>query len=438
MLKRLVYSNTSVSLLTNVGTALLGLITFSLMTRWMSKSDMGDWLFFMSIFLLFDLVRGGMLQMALVRLKNQPENKEEEILGSSWLMTLVLTLLITTASVIFYLIAWFCQWEAIYFQIAFWMPLILLVGIPYNMGLWVFQADASFSKALIIRFVLLFTFLGGLAFFYFNNSLDLYACFIAYAASYLFAGLTVFLIKGGGLRHIRKTRKYLVLEIFHFGKFSMATVIASNLLRTSDTLILRFCMGPSAVSLYGVPFKFIELLEMPLRSVVSVFIPKMAKAAGQQDGGKEAARIYMSYTGVMTLLFIPVVLVTVLLAGFIITTISGEEYLSSAVLLRILIVYCLFLPLDRFSGVALDMLNRPAINFRKVCLMLSINVIGDLAAIYFFNDLRAVAAVSILTFFSGLVFGNLYVAKLIPVSFRQSLQMGFKDLLNAKSKILAR
>lgn len=78
-----------------------------------------------------------------------------------------------------------------------------------------------------------------------------------------------------------------------------------------------------------------------------------------------------------------------------VTILGGEEYRETASVFRIFCFYGLLLPIDRFTGVALDSVNMPKQNFIKVVYMTLSNIIGD--AIVVFGLYYVVIISSVLT-----------------------------------------
>ena len=82
-------------------------------------------------------------------------------------------------------------------------------------------------------------------------------------------------------------------------------------------------------------------------------------------------------------------------------------------------IYNLILPIDKFSGVVLDSLNLPAINFKKVGLMCTINLVFDIIVIIYFKSVVSIAYVSILTFTFGTLYSLYMVKKHLMLSVRK-------------------
>ena len=217
-----------------------------------------------------------------------------------------------------------------------------------------------------------------------------------------------------------------------FGKYTTFTLIGTNLLRSADTLIISLSpLGTAAVALYSIPMKLTELQQIPLRSFVATAFPKMSKASIQ---GKvyEVKDLFYTYSGAMSLLFVFVSLVTFIFADFFVMILGGRQFLgtdpitgfNTANIVRIFSVYGLLLPIDRMTGVCLDSINKPDINFIKVLYMVIVNVIGDLVAIFIFKSLALVAVGSILFTILGIWVGFYYLSRELSLHYLQIFTNG--------------
>jgi O-antigen/teichoic acid export membrane protein len=225
------------------------------------------------------------------------------------------------------------------------------------------------------------------------------------------------------IKTVRFATKEKMKELFNFGKFSMGTIMGSNLLRSSDTLIIGFMLGPTQVATYAIPLKLIEVIEILLRSFVGSAMPEMSKYAAPEYRANLRAMFY-KYAGLLSILLLPLIIGCVFFADSMVLLLGGAQYAESANILRILALYAAFLPLDRFSGITLDIIGKPQLNFVKVILMLIVNVTGDLLAVHFIGNIWGVAAVSILTFLTGVLFGNYFLKKYLHHSIRETLNTG--------------
>jgi O-antigen/teichoic acid export membrane protein len=236
--------------------------------------------------------------------------------------------------------------------------------------------------------------------------------------------------KQDGLAFIKKSTRKARKEMINFGKFSMGTLIGSSLLKSADTFIIGLSpvLGSTGIAQYAIPLKLTDLLGIPLRSFTMTAFPKMSKKSIEKDieGLKNT---FYAYSGAITFLFIPVAVLGFIFAEELVWFLGGNEYSDSipllATIFRIFSFYSILLPIDRFTGVALDSINRPKFNFYKVVIMATANVVGDLIAVFWFKSLEAVAIVTVFFTIIGIVAGYFYLNKVITIEFRKIITEGF-------------
>ena len=129
-----------------------------------------------------------------------------------------------------------------------------------------------------------------------------------------------------------------------------------------------------------------------------------------------------------------------LLADVPIRLIGGAKYAGTeaANLLRIAIGMAILFPIDRFSGVALDVLGKPRLNLLKVFLMLAINVVGDFVGIRLCGNVYGVALASFPTILAGFLFGYFLLNKSLPVTISQVLRVGLVECRLLLRRLLGR
>ena len=114
---------------------------------------------------------------------------------------------------------------------------------------------------------------------------------------------------------------------------------------------------------------------------------------------------------------------------------GGADYIDSVIIFQIFLIYALLLPLDRFSGVTLDAINKPNLNMIKVFFMATANIIGDIIAISVFDSLEAVALVTIVNVLVGVLVGNWLLKREIGIKIPLVYSTGFKELKGYLRKI---
>jgi len=168
----------------------------------------------------------------------------------------------------------------------------------------------------------------------------------------------------------------------------------------------------------------------------------MSKASihGKVD---ELKKLFYTYTGAITYLFVGVSLVTFVFADFFVLLLAGKSFLQNnpdanqaITIVRIFSLYGLLLPLDRMTGIGLDSINKPGVNALKVLIMVLVNIAGDLIAIFVFNSLLLVAISSILFTIMGIWLGMYFLNKELHLRYRDIFSAGvqfYKSILNKVS-----
>jgi len=259
--------------------------------------------------------------------------------------------------------------------------------------------------------------------------------------SAIITSLTAILAGWAKIKAIPARTRECIKELINFGKYSVGTSISSYLLRSSDTLIIKFMfVNPTVVAIYYLPQRLNEIIEIPLRSFISTALPAMS-AAIHRDDKRHATFIMKKYAGILTVLLIPVSIAAIIGADLAIGLIGGKNYVNTnaANIFRIFMSFAILLPVDRFFGITLDILNKPQINMTKVILMLIVNVVGDFAGIYITHSLYGVALSSIFTFLVGIIYGYWMLKKYLNFTMMDIFKLGVIEtkliIMNTINKI---
>jgi len=409
---RILKTDNFLSLTGNFVFAFLGFACIFLLARTLNKSEFGEYVIYLSGMSLFEMIRSGITSTPLVRFLAGATDPDEQkrLIGASWFLSILVTIggiiLLYSALLLFH-----GPIQSKGFGLFFtWYPVLSIIILPLNTSLSILQANKKFGNILALRGLNMFTFFIFLIINYFWLHLDLFWIVVAHQSSHLIAGFFS-LVKGwAAISTIRFTTRDHLKSQLKFGRFSLVTLIGSNLLKSSDTFIIGIMMTSADVAYYSIPIKLIEIIEIPIRSFVSVAFPSMSKASRLNDV-KEVRSIYYSNTGLVTLLFIPLTLGLFVFAKPLVLLLGGPEYAGSYVIFWIFLIYALLLPMDRFSGVTLDAINKPQLNMVKVLIMATANIVGDILVIHFWHSLPGVAICTILNASAGVLVGNLLLRK---------------------------
>ncbi|MGM0647327.1 MAG: lipopolysaccharide biosynthesis protein [Bacteroidota bacterium] len=416
--------------------ATLGFLSFIILTRSFPKEIFGEWVLYVTAAVFIEMLRFGLTKTAMVRyLAGADETEQKELKGSNYLIGLGLT---TVIAIVLILINTFFyktienSGYALFFK---WYPLLAFINLPYNNAITILQAHQRFDRILFLKSTNIASFVLFLALNLFFFQMPILSVVIAHLIVNLVSSVIAIILGWDGSRYLFKASRSHIKKIIDFGKYAIGTLIGSNLLKSADTFIIGISpiLGPTGVAMYSVPMKLTELLNIPLRSFVATAFPKMSKAAINKQWD-EVRKIFYTYSGSLTYLFIGIAIAGIILAEPLVIILGGKEYAETANIFRIFCIYGLFLPLDRFTGVALDSLNKPSKNMRKVLYMTMANIIGDLLAIFVvirvfpevttIQILMMVAVVTIIMTIIGQIAGFIYVNREIKISYLNVFKYG--------------
>lgn len=409
-----------------------------LLARSFTQEVFGEWVLFYSGFFFFDRINFGFYGVSLLWFLSGAKNitQEKEIIGSG----LIAAILISSFFSILIYSAYF-----IYFQnnastgfllFCIWYPIISYIRIPFNNSLALLQVKGDFRNIFILRVTGMGTFVVFLVLNLFFFKLNVNLVVLAFVVSNIIGSLTSLLKRWSGLRNILYAKMKTIRQMAGYGKYSMGTSLGSNMLRDADVFLIGLLMSSKDVAMYAIPQRLIDILNIPLAAAVAVALPGMSRA-NQNDMNTRVRYLFYKNTGTITILFFPLIASMMLLADKMVWILGGGEYLKTAEavnILRIFLIYGLFLTLDRFIGVTLDSINLPDKNFKKVMIMVLINVIGDVVAIVFFKSLLGVALVTVINVILGVFIGAFILKKEINVKTGIILSAGYKNIWRSFSK----
>jgi O-antigen/teichoic acid export membrane protein len=419
--------------------AVFSILTYSILFRFLSEADMGNWVFFQFSFLLLDTFRTGLLQTALIKFyAGADEARQRCVAGSAWYIGLLVTggfVALNLAAMLF----------INYFQdigvrvLLYWFGMTLAVTLPFNVAIWILQAEQRFDRILWLRLLNQGSFIVLVFTLYLVKEVNLLRIIQAFLGSSLLSSVVVVVMGWSRLTALSYRTPAVVRELFHFGKYSFGTFLCSNLLRSSDTFIIKFMLGPAALAVYNLPQRLLEIIEIPLRSGLGTAMPSMSAAVNRQRDD-EVVVLLKKYAGFLTLLFVPIVVGVLVFADVIVGLIGGGKYVATeaANLYRILIVCSLLFPLERFLGVTLDIIGRPQLNLVKVVLALAVNVVADVACIYFTRNIYGVAAASIITLLASTAYGYFILRRYLPISFSGIPELAAEEVRGRLDGVLRR
>jgi O-antigen/teichoic acid export membrane protein len=414
------------SLLGNIVMAFFNVLSFALLVRILSLNAFGEWVLFIATYNILDQIRTALLQSGIIKFYAGVDAVTgRQVTGAAWYISLALTLGYVALSAIVYM-AGYSLFNATWHFFIGWLGVLTLCSLPFNFATWVLQAEHRFDKIVLIRIFQNGSFLLLLLVLFLLKQVTLPNVLYAYCASMALTSLYTLLRKWTRVRTLGFRTKQQALELYRFGRLIVGSMVSSSLLNYSDNLVIRTMLSPAAVALYSIPQKFMEVIEIILRSFVATAQPTLSTAANRNNL-PEVARAFCRYTGTITIIIIPIVIGLLLFTKPLIIILADKAYLNATDIVRIFLLSAIMYPIDRFIGVTLDMINRPNVNFYKNLLKLALNIVLDVLFVWLFADIRSVAVASTLNLIFAVVFGYYFLRRYIPVSFVAIWQYGWQE-----------
>jgi O-antigen/teichoic acid export membrane protein len=421
----------------NAVISLFGIATMSLLYHSLSKTDVGKWFFFLTIFSLCDAVRNGFLGTATVKFyAGAEENRATRMLGSVWVLACALTLAVVALNILAIIGFTYFPGEE-YMIVIKWLGLTFISSLPFSVIYWKLQADERYDNILGLRLVNSGSTI--LAFFILilANKMTLPNVLLYNFVTNCFTSVIGLLWGLGRFKTITHATREHITELIHYGKYSLATTLSSTLLRSVDAFIITFALGPASLAVFNLPVRLMEIVEMPLRSFAGTGMSAMAVAFNSKNM-QQVTYILKKYAGMLTIMFIPLSLFALVFADVAIHLLGGGKYIGTEAptIYRLFMVFCLVYPIDRFNGITLDIIHLPKINFYKVLIMLTVNIVADFAGIGLLHNIYGIVFAGLLTNFAGIFFGYYQLRKHLDYTIRGILSTGYYEVKMLAQKYL--
>ncbi|MBI1182700.1 oligosaccharide flippase family protein [bacterium] len=399
-------SPTQLVTLSNLATAGFGFVTFFILVRGLSLATFGEWVLYITAFNLAEMVRTGLVRQGMVHLAASAKNEETQkhIRSAAFYLSLLLSVVAGLGLLVIY----FLFYKGHHGGIAlFFMcyPLVSIVSLVPQFDIWVSQAAHRMGRMAALN-LLPAASLALIALASLWWPLSLWQLVLLHGAIRLLA--TVFSLLGNKevTTAILSPHVEQMSALWQFGRFSVATLLGTNLLKSADNFLIAAFIGAEAVAIYNVPLKLLEIAEIPVRSTAQVIFPKISALFGMRKY-HAVALLLQQQIGRLLRWYVPAALLALFAAKYLVVAAGGNNMAQAHHVLRVFLVYVMLLPIDRLLGVAIDSTGKPKFNAIKVWLMVLLNVLGDVLVLWWLQSLVAVAAVTVLNALAGVLVGYL-------------------------------
>ncbi len=413
------------SLLGNLVSAFFNLLSFMILVRILpTRDDFGQWVVFTGVYNILDQIRTGLLQSGIIKFYTGADiETARRVAGAAWHVSL----LITIGYVLLSLLGYFTV--APYLPLPWplllgWLGILTLLSLPMNFASWVLQAENRFNEIVYIRVSQNGSFVVLLGILWYLNQVSLANVLYAYCGSMAISSLYCLLRRWTGIRNIVFRTREQALELYRFGRLIIGSMVSSSLINNTNNFVILKMLGAANVALFAIAQKFMEVIEIILRSFVATAQPTLSAAANRGD--KQAVAIaFCRYTGTVTLLIIPFIIGMLIFTEPLILIIAKGNYLGATAVVRITLISAILWPLDRFNGVTLDMMGLAHVNFYKNILKMVLNAIFAVVLVWIFPDIISVALATILHILFAFGYGYYIMKKHMDVHLKDLWHYGW-------------
>jgi len=410
--------------------AIFGMVTIAILYRALSLKEVGIYVFFMSVLGLVDTLRSGFLTTAYIKFySGTTTERSKEVAGSAWMLALSLTAFSIAVNLLTFLISSYIHNEGMILFLRYF-SLISLSTLPSFMTNLSMQGEKRFDRLLWMRLTNQILFTGTVIVLIYLNKSTLLSILSTYLFSNLLTSLITLAMGWSKIQYLGHWTKKTFLELFHFGKYSMATGVSANLFNVTDTFFINFFLGPAALAVYNIGGKLLQIVEIPLLSFAASGMPSLSSYYNQN---KKEDMIYVmkKMVGMLSIIIIFLAIIVFFLAEPAIMLIGGQKYLNTEApnLFRIFMFFAILYPMDRFFSLTVDVIHLPKINFYKILVMLVVNLIGDYVGVTLLNSIYGIALVNIFSILVSIAITYPVLNKYSRFSFGSIYVVGYNELI---------
>ena len=352
-----------------------------LLLRSISQADFGVWALFLAIVSILEVGRIGLLQNALVKYMSTIEVEEEirRVATASLVLNGILTSIIVLA--LFGLSELIGEWMAVP-QLAVLLKIYCMTTvalIPFFQFNYIQQANLDFRGIFwsnAVKGGILFGFI--LWLFLQNESIQLSHLAICQIVAAGVASLVSWYFARPYLKFSKQVDGGWIIKLFRFGIFVFGTNFCAQLFKNTDKFLLKMLPagGLVAIAIYEAAIRVTNLIDIPTASMANILFPQSARRLA--DGTAAVRQLYEKAVGAIMAFMVPAIIGVLVLADWIVLIVGGAEYGESADVLRITILFGLFMPYVVQFGTVLDSIGRPQVNFLFTLLSLIFTAIFNL------------------------------------------------------------
>jgi len=378
------------TVLSRMANLIFGFGSFLLLVRIIDKKHFGIWALFLTATSIIEVARNGLVQNAQIKYASAADEIEyPKILNAS----LTLNILVTISSVILMCgvahvlgVVWKSPEIEVMFYLYTFTTVVLIAFSQFN---FIQQAKFDFKGIFYSNAVRQGIFFAAILYYFLTRKAPSLIDLVVYQTIAAVTGAITgwFFVK----KYFRITFSFeweWVKKLFHYGKYVFGTSISSMIYQSIDQMILGGMLTTAEVGAFNAASRTTNFIDVPVSAVSSIVFPQSAKRVAEQ--GKEAlVYLYERSVGLLIALILPMVIVCVFMAKWVILVIAGAKYFDAIPVMQVIMISSLLQPYARQFGVVMDSAGMPKVNFYLLLIVTIFNVIAIYFGIKYFGVVGA-------------------------------------------------
>ncbi|MFD1642636.1 polysaccharide biosynthesis C-terminal domain-containing protein [Halohasta litorea] len=397
--------------------SVLGFITTIYFARVLGAEVIGFYTVTMSLVAWLKL--GGNIGVSTAVTKRISEGRQQsEFFTVGWLVIGLFAIIFSTAIILFRQVVD----NYVGVEVWFFVVLLLLSGLfsSYIQSALTGEAKVHIS-GLLSPTNLIISSISQLTLVYFEFGLE------GMIVGYLLGEIASGLIGSGFISSSLTTpkRKH-ISSLFEYAKFSWLGSVKNRAYNDTDILVLGALVPSSLVGVYGVAWTIARFLELFGMAVRNTLFPEISGLDPEEDEDEIAGYVNdsLAFTG---LIVTPGLLGGIVLGDYIMLIYGGEFVRGSSVLGILILATLLYTYQQQMMG-AINALNRPDITFKINAVLISTNVVMNVALVYFFGWIGAAVATAF-TMFIGTFISYIQLNRM--VKFKTPIREIVRQIISA-------
>lgn len=349
---------------------------FFILVRLCSPADFGTWILYSSIVVIFEVANNSFVSNAIVKYYHDYQDTLRGVfIFNAFIFTIALSLLF---SVILYLSIHLIN--AIYHSnqlndLLLFAPLILFASGLTNAFNCIEQGNMRFYGQLVVSVVKSMVFISYL--FYLLITETGYSLENFVMISIISGYLALLIVYSLTKKFFCLTRRFdlkIIQSIAKYGFFTFGIEVIGQISNNIGQLIAGALLSPAAVGIVNVATRVLQFIEIPLQAVSAVLMPQ-GVITMKEKGMAGIKTLYEKSSAFIIVVMLPVLVLFFIFSDQVIYLIAGKDFHEASLLLKIILVYSLFKPFGRNSGVILNAIGKTKINFFMVLIPTVINLL---------------------------------------------------------------